>query len=259
MSDVLGMSFTVITQVSPIHAHAAPAEADATSYHITSDEQLLNASEEHPLTRLRRKGPDALSDGELVALLLQPWLGDSALSVALSLLKTHKGLRGLRKIVTLPHLAAAIGGEEIRAALLAAFSLAERSALEPLTRGESYTSSKDSRRYLQQRLGDRESEVFAALFLDTRHRLIEYRELFFGTVDATNVYFREVLRIAMSLNCAALVLCHNHPSGDTKPSDADIEITRSLRGLLELVDVRILDHIVVTSNASCSMMELGLI
>lgn len=246
-------------QISPIHAHVAPAEADATNYHITSGKELPKSGDEHPVARLRRKGPDALSDGELVALLLQPWFGDGALPTALALLHRYKGLRGLRKAVKLPNLASQIGGEDIRAALLAAFSLAERSALEPLNRGESYTSSKDSRRYLELRIGDLESEVFAALFLDTRHRLIEYRELFFGTVDATNVYFREVLRIAMSLNCAALVLCHNHPSGNARPSDADIEITRSLRSLLELVDVRLLDHIVVTSNASCSMMELGLI
>ena len=209
--------------------------------------------------RLRRKGMDALSDGELVALVLGPSLGEAALPTALALLERHQGLRGLRKVAGLPQRVPDFADDALKAALLAAFALGERSALEPLHRGEAYTSSTDTRCYLEQRLGGRESEVFAALFLDTRHRLIEYRELFFGTVDATNVYFREVLRIAMSLNSAALVLCHNHPSGNAKPSDADIEITRSLRNLLELVDVRILDHIIVSANSSSSMMELGLL
>ena len=209
--------------------------------------------------RLAEKGLDALTDGELLALILSPRLGDEALSVALSLLTTHGGLCGLRKVAERPPAVCQIKDEGLRGALMAAFALGERSARESLARGAAYTSSDISRRYLEHRLGTKETEVFAALFLDTRHRLIEYRELFFGTVDATNVYFREVLRMAMSLNSAAIVLCHNHPSGNARPSHADIEITKSLKRILELVDVRVLDHIVVTANASSSMMELGLL
>ena len=165
----------------------------------------------------------------------------------------------MQKVAERPLNQCQIKDEGLRGALIAAFALSERSAMEPLARGKAYTSSQMSRRYLELRLGTKETEIFAALFLDTRHRLIEYRELFFGTVDATNVYFREVLRIAMSLNAAAIVLCHNHPSGVARPSHADIEITKSLKRILELVDVRVIDHIVVTANASSSMMELGLL
>ncbi len=220
---------------------------------------MPDRSDEHPLRRLELKGPDALSDGELVALILAPLLGQEALPFAVSLLATHGGLTGLRKVAQLPQSAGKLKDEGLRAALVAAFALGERSAMEPLRRGKAYTSSQDSRGYFEQRLGAKETEVFAALFLDTRHRLIEYRELFFGTVDATNVYIREVLRIAMSLNSAAIVLCHNHPSGNSRPSHADIEITKSIKSVLQLVDVRVLDHIVVTANTSTSMMELGLL
>lgn len=211
------------------------------------------------MRRLGERGLDALTDAELLALVLSPRLDEEALAAALTLLSTHGGLRGLRKVAERPLPVCPIEDEGLRGALIAAFALGERSAMEPVTRGKTYTSSHDSRRYLEHRLGARETEVFAALFLDTRHRLIEYRELFFGTVDATNVYFREVLRNAMSLNSAAIVLCHNHPSGDAKPSHADIELTKSLKRILEIVDVRVLDHIVVTANASFSMMEMGLL
>ena len=246
-------------QTSPIPAPIQLDRHESNSHNITSCLPLPQGSHEHPLRRLGEKGLDALTDGELLALILSPRLGDEALAVALSLLSAHGGLRGLQKVAERPLPVCQIKDEGLRGALIAAFALSERSAMEPMARGEAYTSSEISRRYLEHRLGAKETEVFAALFLDTRHRLIEYRELFFGTVDATNVYFREVLRIAMSLNSAAIVLCHNHPSGNANPSHADIEITKSLKRILELVDVRVLDHIVVTANASSSMMELGLL
>ncbi len=229
-------------------------------HHITSGEHLPAPDDGHPIRRLQQRGPDALSECELLSLVIGPFFGEDALAVANSLLSDHGGLRGLRKFAELPTSRRKLPLDEAaRAALLAAFSLGERSAMEPLMRGEAYTSSQDSRRYFEQRLGARDTEIFAALFLDTRHRLIEYRELFFGTVDVANIYFREVLRIAMSLNSAAIVICHNHPSGNAKPSNADIEITKSLQRVLKLVDVRVLDHIVVTASASSSMMELGIL
>ena len=239
---------------------AAPdARREPISHHITLRADLPNDHDEHPLTRMCERGADALDDSELLALVLRPKLGEAAPAHARQLLSTYGSLHALRGAMELPSGTGILRDAEMRATLLAVFALAERSALLPLARGAPYTSAHDARRYFELRLGRKDTEVFAALFLDTRHRLIEFRELFFGTVNSTHVYFREVLRSAMSLNSAALVFCHNHPSGDVRPSDADIEITRSLKRLLDLVDVRVLDHIVVTATESASMMELGLL
>ena len=210
------------------------------------------------MVRVCERGADALCDSELLALVLRPQLGEDAHLRAAQLLSTYGSLHALREAAELPSGRKLFPDAQMRATLLAAFALAERSAAFPVARGEPYTSAGEVRRYFELRLGRRDREVFAALFLDTRHRLIEFRELFSGTVNSTNVYFREVLRRAMSLNSAALVFCHNHPSGDVRPSDADIEVTRSLKRLLDLVDVRVLDHIVVTASESVSMRELGL-
>jgi len=243
--------------------HTMPADALDTrrqpiSHHITLRSNLPGDHEAHPRVRVCERGADALCDSELLALVLRPQLGEDAHVYARQLLSEHGSLNALRRAAELPSGAHIFEDAELRVTLLAVFALAERSAALPLARGESYTSAGEVRRYFELRLGRNDTEVFAAMFLDTRHKLIEFRELFFGTVNSTNIYFREVLRSAMSLNSAALVFCHNHPSGDVRPSDADIEITRSLKRLLDLVDVRVLDHIVVTASESASMMELGL-
>jgi len=245
--------------------HMAPASSldtgrELTLHHITLRPNLPDDDESHPVMRICARGADALCDSEMLALVLRPRFGEDALPYARHLLATHGSLRALRRAAELPPAAhTRIDDEELRATLLAVFTLAERSTGGDLAEGAHYSSSHDTRRYFELRIGRKDTEVFAALFLDTRHRLIEFRELFFGTVSSTHVYAREVLRTAMSLNASALVFCHNHPSGDVRPSDADIEITRSLKRLLDLVDVRVLDHIVVTDSDSVSMMELGLI
>ncbi len=115
-------------------------------------------------------------------------------------------------------------------------------------RGTAMTSPQTVRDFLRVKLGNFEHEVFAALFLDTRHRLIEYRELFRGTIDGAAVYPREVVKEALSRNAAALIFAHNHPSGVAEPSEADRSITAKLGKALALVDVRILDHLVVTGR-----------
>ena len=123
---------------------------------------------------------------------------------------------------------------------------------------ERFEAPAAARRYCILQLAERPHEVFAALFLDTRHRLIEFRELFRGTIDGASVRPREVVREALALNAAALIVAHNHPSGDPEPSAADVAITRRLRDALALVDVRLLDHIVVGGVAAVSMAERGL-
>ena len=143
--------------------------------------------------------------------------------------------------------------------IAAAVALAERYLACAMVREEVFSASADVRRYLRHRLGGRPREVFAALFLDAQHRLIAFRELFQGTVDSATVHPREVLRETLALNAAALILVHNHPSGVAEPSTSDVRITERLRHALQLIDVRVLDHIVVSGTEAVSMAERGLL
>ena len=121
------------------------------------------------------------------------------------------------------------------------------------------TSPDATRRFLQARLRDLPHEVFAALFLDNRHRVIRYEELFRGTIDGASVHPREVVKAALKLNAAALIFAHNHPSGVAEPSHADERLTRRLRDALGLVDIRVLDHVVIGDQQMVSFAERGLI
>lgn len=120
-------------------------------------------------------------------------------------------------------------------------------------------SPVESKAYLQLRLAERKAEVFACLFLDTRNRVICFEEMFHGTIDGAFVYPRVVVQRALAVNASAVVLTHNHPSGDPKPSRADITLTQRLKEALGLVDVRILDHIVVGATSAASFAELGML
>jgi DNA repair protein RadC len=130
---------------------------------------------------------------------------------------------------------------------------------EKLTPGRTLASPADSEDYLQARLRDLPHEVFGCVFLDNRHRVLGFDELFRGTIDNTTVYPREVVRQALHRNAAAVILAHNHPSGVPEPSDADRLITRRIRDALELVDVRLLDHVVVGDGACVSLASRGLL
>ncbi|HIF9058212.1 TPA: RadC family protein [Photobacterium damselae] len=125
-------------------------------------------------------------------------------------------------------------------------------------RGDALVSSQATKDYLQYKLAHNEREVFAVLLLDSQHQLIEYHELFFGTVDAATIYPREVVKLTLEHNAAAVIFAHNHPSGDPTPSSADKRITEKLKEALALIDVRVLDHVVV--GKSCvSFSERGLV
>ena len=125
-------------------------------------------------------------------------------------------------------------------------------------RGSLFTSPDSAREFLTAKLAGRESECFAILFLDNRHRLIEYRELFYGTIDGASVHPREVLKAALEVNAAAVMFAHNHPSGDTEPSMADQRITARLKDVLALVEIRVLDHFIVGRDVM-SFSERGLL
>ena len=128
---------------------------------------------------------------------------------------------------------------------------------ERMQRGASFANPVDSRRFFQEKLAGLEREVFAAVFLDTRHRLIEYAEMFQGTIDGAEVHPREVVRHALRCNAAAIIVAHNHPSGTVDPSAADRAVTARLKQALALVDVRVLDHVIVGGSATLSLAERG--
>ena len=128
-----------------------------------------------------------------------------------------------------------------------------------IQRGAAFTAPDVVKDYLGAKLAGFEHEVFAVLFLDNRHRLIEYNEMFRGTLDSASVYPREVVKEALRLNAAAVIFSHNHPSGHPEPSQADKTLTRKLKDALELVDVRTLDHIIVAGQEQVSFAELGLL
>ena len=125
-------------------------------------------------------------------------------------------------------------------------------------RGKAITSPNDSKEYLQVQLGHLEHEVFAILWLDSRHRILAFETLFRGTIDGASVHPREVVKSALHHGAAACILAHDHPSGDSSPSEADKRITARLREALALVEVRVLDHIIVGETCT-SMAELGLV
>lgn len=146
----------------------------------------------------------------------------------------------------------AVSTEEIVEAAKAAMNRRVR-------RGVTLTSPRVVRDYLAVRLGALEHESFGVMLLDTRHRLIEFVELFRGTIDGASVHPREVVKLALARNAAAVLLCHPHPSGVAEPSQADELITTRLRDALALVDIRVVDHIIIAGGDSVSMAERGLV
>ena len=213
-----------------------------------------------PREKLLARGPSALSDAELLALLLRTGLpGKNALQMGQELVDTFGGLSGLlhtgadalKKIKGL--------GPAKRAEIVAVLELARRALASQLQEKTMFSNPQAIRDYLQLQLGSREHEIFAVLFLDTSHRLIVLEEMFRGTLTQTSVYPREVVVRALALNAANVVLAHNHPSGTAQASRADEAITHTLKAALALIDVRVLDHFIVTASEAVSMAELGLI
>jgi DNA repair protein RadC len=215
---------------------------------------------ERPRERLLLGGAAGLSDAELLAVLLRSGSGArDAVQLGRDLLCAYRSLRCLldappRQLMRLPGM-----GPTKAAALAAALALAERYLACPLERQAVFGASGDVRRYLQQRLGRQPREVFGALFLDTQHRLIAFREIFLGTIDCASVHPREVVRETLTLNAAAVILAHNHPSGVAEPSGSDVRITERLKQALGLIDVKVLDHVVVSPTAAVSLAERGLL
>lgn len=126
-----------------------------------------------------------------------------------------------------------------------------------LYRNESLRSPEETESYLALQLGDREHEVFAVIFLDSQNQVLQYKEMFYGSIASTSVYPREIARLALRLNAAAVICSHNHPSGHPEPSAADRTITERIKNSMELIDVRVLDHVVVGGGRTVSFAERG--
>ena len=213
-----------------------------------------------PREKLLARGPGALSDAELLALLLRTGLaGKGVLQLAQELLDGFQGLSGLlhagaddlERIKGL--------GPAKRAELVAVLELARRALAEQLRERAALDSPQAVKDYLQLQLASKKHECFAVLFLDNQHKLLALEEMFRGTLAQTSVYPREVVLRALHHHAAAVVLAHNHPSGTVQPSRADEALTQALKAALALVDVRVLDHVIVAQGQTLSMAEKGLI
>ena len=215
---------------------------------------------EQPRSRLLKRGIEQLTDAELVAVCIRTGHGPcDAVSFARELLVRFGSLQALldapaRKLLGVPGL-----GPAKAAALKASLGVAERYRYADLAGEVVLSSSHAVLGYLRHKLASLEREVFACLFLDTRHRLIAFETLFYGSVDRASVHPREVLKRTLEHNAAAVIFAHNHPSGVAEPSASDIALTDELKGLLSKLDVRLLDHIVVGRGREVSLAERGLV
>lgn len=212
-----------------------------------------------PREKLLARGPGALSDAELLALLLRTGMkGKNVLQLAQELVDSFGGIAGL--LHTEPDALKRIKGlgPAKRAELLAVVELARRALAQQMQETPLLDNPQAARDYVQLRLGAHTYEVFAVLFLDAQNRFLAFEELFKGTLTQTSVYPREVVIRAMALKASHVVLAHNHPSGSAQPSVADQHLTKTLMAALALIDVQVLDHFVVTRSNVVSMIDCGL-
>ncbi|QPF74646.1 JAB domain-containing protein [Roseateles sp. DAIF2] len=216
--------------------------------------------EARPREKLLARGPGALADAELLALLLRTGLpGRPVLQLAQALLDEFGGWPGLLH-AGVADLARVKGlGPAKRAEIAAVLEIARRSLSAELASRPVFESPEAVRQFLRLKLAGLTHEVFAVLFLDAQHRLMAMEEMFRGSLTQTSVYPREVVKRALELGAAAVILAHNHPSGVAEPSRADQALTEALSKALALVDIRVLDHLVVGAGEAVSMAERGLL
>ncbi len=214
-----------------------------------------------PREKLIARGAGALSDPELLALLLRTGTpGRGVLQMAQEVLESFGGIAGLLH-TTAEDLKRVngLGGTAKRAQLVAVLELARRALAQQLKDKQVFSTPGAVKQYFTLHLGEKDFEVFAVMFLDAQHRLIAMEELFRGTLTQTSVYPREIVTRALHHKAAGVVFSHNHPSGSVQPSRADEAMTQTLKAALALVDVRVLDHVIVSQGRSFSMAEEGLL
>ncbi|AXQ50314.1 DNA repair protein RadC [Pseudomonas vlassakiae] len=215
-------------------------------------------SEERPREKLLQRGAGSLTDAELLAVFLGSGVrGCNVVELARRLLVKFGGLRQLLEAERDAFVGELGLGPVRYGQLQALLEIGRRHLATTIERESAMDSPAAVRRYLKSMLRHEVSEVFGCLFLDSKHRPLAFEILFRGTIDRASVYPREVVRRALQHNAAALILCHNHPSGNCEPSQDDVHLTLSLKRGLGLIDVRVLDHIIIGDGEPLSMVEHG--
>lgn len=218
------------------------------------------AVDDRPREKLLKRGPGALTDAELLAIFLRTGTpGKSAVDLARELLHDFGSLKALLSADQQRFCLGNGLGEAKYTQLQAVMEMARRHFKESLQRGDVLSSPDITRAYLSAQLRGYSYEVFACLFLDNQHRVIQLTELFRGTIDAASIYPREVAKQALHHNAAAVIFAHNHPSGIAEPSLADKHITEKLKQAMALFDIRVLDHFIIGDGEPYSFAEHGLI
>jgi DNA repair protein RadC len=217
-------------------------------------------ADERPREKLLQRGAAALTDAELLAIFLRTGTpGKSAVDMARDLLSEYGSLQALLGADQQRFCRSNGLGDAKYAQLQAVLEMARRHFAEILQRGNALTSPEITRAYLSAQLRSYSFEVFACLFLDNQHRVIQWEELFRGTIDGASVYPREVAKRALFHHAAAVIFAHNHPSGINEPSQADRQITDKLKQALGLFDIRVLDHFIVGDGQPFSFAEHGML
>ncbi|MFM9381228.1 RadC family protein [Pseudomonas sp. UV AK001] len=213
---------------------------------------------ERPREKLLEQGSGSLSDAELLAIFLRTGVsGKSAVDLARHLLNQFGSLRALLE-ADLGAFSEQLGlGPAKFAQLQAVLEMGRRHLAERMRQKTALENPQVVRDYLKAMLRHEPHEVFGCLFLDSKHQVLTFEALFRGSIDNTAVHPREVVKRSLANNAAAVILCHNHPSGNTDPSQADRLLTKRLQKALELIDVRVLDHFVVGDGEPLSMAECG--
>lgn len=215
---------------------------------------------ERPRERCLSRGPGALSTTELLAILLRTGVrGKSAVDMAGELLARCGSLRGVSALEPRELARTASLGNARAAQVAAALELARRFTEEEVHLAETLSGAEETYRFLKPRLRDLPHEVFAVIFLTQKHGVLAYRELFQGSIHASSVHPREVVKAVLKENAAAVILAHNHPSGHVSPSPDDLRLTEDLKALLAHLDVRVVDHLIVGGNGYFSFAREGLL
>lgn len=212
---------------------------------------------QRPREKLLQQGAGSLSDAELLAIFLRTGIrGKTAVDLAGDLLNRFSGLPKLmaanaEQFCQTPGL-----GQAKFALLQAVLEMARRHSHADLISKTVIHNSSQTKDYFATQLRHQGREIFACLFLDNQHRILAYEELFQGSISQAHVHPREVVKRALYHNAAAVIFAHNHPSGSLQPSESDETVTKSLIKALQLIEVRVLDHLIVGEDEVVSMVEL---
>jgi DNA repair protein RadC len=214
-------------------------------------------AQERPREKLLHKGTSSLSDAELLAIFLRTGTkGVTAVDLSRSLLKQFGSLNALMHANQREFCEGHGLGNAKYVQLQAVLEMSRRYLHETIESKSVINNPNDTKQFLKSKLAHQQREIFACMFLDNKHQVIAYEELFFGTLDNASIYPREVVKCALHFNAAAVIFAHNHPSGNPQPSQSDIDITQALIKALKLIDVRVLDHLIIGDNEVLSLAEI---